>query len=147
MTATVANLFTENHRLDQIVPASRTSAETHSGWLSMRDYHKFTVILQCGALAANATVDLHIEQATDEVGTSAKDVTGKAITALGGSDDNKMAVIELDTSELDVTNQFDYVDVTLSVGGNAACLTSVLCIRHQPRFLPVDDTNLEEVVS
>jgi len=146
VTQTVAELFTEANRLSVIVPASRTSAEATTGWLSMRDYHKAVAVLLCGALAANATVDLAIYQATDDAGTGAKLVTGKQITTLGGGDDNATAVIELDSSELDVTNLFDWINVQLLVGGAAACLTAVLVARYQPRFKPVGVTNLTEVI-
>lgn len=147
MSTSVTQLFTEGHRLDFIQPASRTSAEATTGWLSMRDYHKFAVILMLGAAAANATVDMKLSQATDDAGAGAKDITGKAITTLGGSDDNSEVVIELDSSELDVSNSYDYVNVDLLIGGAAACLTAAVAIRYQPRFSAVDDSNLAEVVS
>ena len=147
MTTTVAELFTEGHRASWINPASRTSAEATTGWLSMRDYHKFVAFIQCGLNAANATVDFTIYQATDDAGTGAKVVTGKAITTLGNANDNVVAAIELDSSELDVTGNFDWINVQMLVGGAAACLTAALCFRYQPRFKPVGVTNLQEVVN
>ncbi len=146
MAHAVTELFGEGHRLDVIVPASRTSAEATTGWLHMEEYHKAAVLLLCGALAANATVDLKVWQATDDAGTSAKLITGKSITALDASDDNAICLIELDSSELDVSNNFDYINVQLLCGGAAACLTAVVCIRYQPRFKPVDHSNLTEHV-
>lgn len=142
MTTTVAEYFTEGHRLDQIVPQSRTDDMGTVGWKSMRDYHKAVVIILCGALAAGAAVDCKITQAKDDAGTGAKDISGKAVTTLDGDDDNTISAIELDASELDVTNQFDYINVELSCGGNVACLTAALLVRYQPRFKEVDDTNI-----
>ena len=147
MSATVAALFTEGHRLDFIWPASRSAAEATTGYLSMRDFHKLTVIVMAGAIGALGTVDCKVVQAQDDAGTGVKDISGKAITPLDEGDDNSAAVIEVDTSEMDATNNFDYINVILSTGGNVACLTNVLVVRHQPRFSPVDDTNLDEVVA
>ena len=147
MASPVTELFSEGHRLDWINPASRTSDMATFGWKSMRDYHKAVALVQVGAAAANATIDFKLTQATDDAGTSAKDITGKAITVLGGGDDNVMVVVELDASELDVSNNFDYINGELSVGGAAAVLCSAILIRYQPRFKGVDDSNLEEVVS
>lgn len=146
MTATITALFSEDNRLDDIIPASRTSVEANTGWLSMRDYHQAAFIVQAGAIAAAGVVDAQIYQATDDVGTGAKAITGKAITALDDGDDNAIAVIELNASELDVANRFDYILGSISHGGAAACVTSGVMIRLQPRFKPVDDSNLAEVV-
>lgn len=143
----VTQYFAEGHRIDCIVPASRTSAEATTGYLSMRDYHKAVVIYNGGALAANATVDLKIMQAQDDAGTGVKAISGKAITTLGNANDNVICVIELDSSEMDVTNNFDYINVVHLCGGAAACLTSVVVIRYEPRFQGVDETNLQEHVT
>lgn len=147
MAHAVSELFTEGHRIDTIHPASRTSDVATFGWKSMRDYHKAVAIVDVGAAAANATIDLKLTQAKDDAGTSAKAITGKAITTLGDGDDNKFAVIELDSSELDVDGEFDYINGELSLGGAAAVLCSAMLIRYQPRFKPVDDSNIEEVVA
>lgn len=147
MAHAVNELFTEGHRIDAIVPASRTSAEVTTGWKSMRDFHKAFVLLLGGALAANATVDVKIWQAKDDAGGSAKLVTGKSITPLDSGDDNALCGIELDTSELDVTGEFDWINVQILVGGAAACLLAAALIRYQPRFKAVDYTNFTEIVN
>jgi hypothetical protein len=143
----VSEYFSEVNRLDQIVPASRNQAEILTSYVSMRDYHKATAIIQVGAIAANGIVNAKLIQATDTLGAGAKEITGKAITALGDTDDNKMCVIELDTSELDVANQYDCIALQINTGGNSACLCSGLLVRWLPRFKKVDNTNLEEIVS
>jgi hypothetical protein len=147
MTATITALFTEDNRLDDIIPASRTSVEANTGWLSMRDYHQAAFIIQAGAIAAAGIVSAEILQATDEFGAGSKAISGKAIAALDGTEDNAICVIELNASELDVTNRYDYILGSISHGGAAACVTSGLMIRLQPRFKPVDDSNLAEVVT
>jgi len=140
-------LFTEVNRLTQIVPASRNAVEITSAYVSMRDYHKATAIVQAGAIGVNGVVDAYLVQATDTTGAGAKLITGKAITALDDTDDNNMAVIELDTAELDIANGFDCIALTVSHGGAVAILSSALLVRHTPRFAPVGTDNLAEVVN
>jgi hypothetical protein len=147
MGSLATQIFTEGHRIDTIHPASRSDAEATTGWKSMRDFHKAVVIVDVGAIAAGGAVNCKITQATDENGAGAKDVTGKAITVLDGSDDNKVVVIELDASELDANNDYDYINVQLNTGGTVAVLCQATLIRYLPRYAPVDDSNLEEVVN
>ncbi len=146
MAHAATELFSEGHRIDSIHPASRNADVATFGWLSMRDYHKAVAIIDIGAIAANGTVNFKLTQATDDAGTGAKDITGKAITALGDTDDNTVLVVELDSSELDVSNNYDYINGELSLGGHAAILCQAHLIRYQPRFKDVDDSNLGEVV-
>jgi hypothetical protein len=146
MTQTVAEFFYEGDRLDFIPPVSRLSAVAYTGWVSMRDFHKAVAIYNGGLLAANAVVDMQILQATDGLGAGSKIIADKHIATLGNADDNVACVIELDASELDVDNAFDWINLELSCGGAAACLTSAVLIRYQPRFKPVDSTNLAEIV-
>ncbi len=150
MASPVTEYFTEGHRLSAIVPASRTNAEVFSGWVSMRDYHKAVAIVNVGAIAANGLLDAKLIQATygDAAGAvGVKDITGKAITTLTDADDNVIAVIELDSSELDVNNEYDYINLQVNTGGNAAVLCSALLIRYQPRFKEVGTDNLQEVIT
>ena len=142
--------FTEGNRLSAIHPASRTSAEAFAGWVSMRDYYKAVAIIDVGAIATNGTFDAKLIQATygDAVtATGVKDITGKAITALGDTDDNSIIVIELDSSELDVDNDYDYINLQINCGGAAAILCQATLIRYDPRFAPVGTDNLAEVVN
>lgn len=143
----VTQYFGDGHRIDAIVPKSRSDDMGTVGWLSMRDYHKAAVLVSAGAIAAGGLIDCKITQAQDDAGTGAKDISGKAITTLTGSDDNALCLIELDSSELDVSNNFDYINVELSCGGNVACLTAAYVFRYESRFQAVDDTNLQEHVT
>jgi hypothetical protein len=147
MSDMVAELFTEGHRLSPIYPASRTSVEANTGWVSMRDYHKAVFVVMMGQAAAATTFDAQILQATDVLGAGVKAITGKQITPFDTNDDNSMAVIELDCSELDVTNGFDCILGSISCGGAAAILCDALLMRYQPRFKPVGIDNIDEVVA
>ena len=146
MSVTVTQLFNEAYRIDSLHPKSRSGEHEELAWYSMRDYHKAHVIVDVGSIAANGTVDVHMHQATDDAGSGSKAISGKALTQLGDTDDNNLYVINMDTSEMDVTNNFDYIAVELDCGGNAACLTNVILLRGQTRFAAVDDSNLGEVI-
>lgn len=147
MTRNATQLFSEGHQIDVIPPASRNDDEATTGWKSMRDWFKAAVLVEAGAIAAGGALDCKITQAQDAAGTGAKDITGKAITALGGGDDNGNVVIELDASELDVTNSFSWINVQLNAGGTVAILCSAVLLRFEGRFVPADTSGLAEVVN
>ncbi len=147
MSAPVTQYFTEGHRLSWLNPASRQNGEYFTGWVSMRDYHKATALLNVGAIAANGVVDALLIQATDTNGTGVKTIGGKSITSLTDVDDNKVVAVELDSSELDVDNGYDCINFQVNIGGHAAVLCQAYLIRHQPRFSTVGTDNLDEVVT
>jgi hypothetical protein len=51
------------------------------------------------------------QQATDASGTNAKDITGKAITQIVTA--NKQAEINLMAEELDIANNFNYIQLSV----------------------------------
>lgn len=59
-------------------------------------------------------VDLKVQQATAANGTP-KDVTNAAKTDIAATDDQKQVLIEVETSQLDINNDYRYV--TLDVSG------------------------------
>lgn len=146
MTSNATQMWHDGHALTQIHPESRNAVEVNTGWQSMRDYHKAVFIIQVGAIAAGGLVDAKLMEAQDEFGTGAQDISGKAITTLTGDDDDKMCLIELDTSEMDTADMYDYILASISCGGAVACLTSGLLIRYQPRFAAVGVATIEEIV-
>lgn len=147
MSATATQRFTEAVRIDQgLTPLSRAANDYDTPWYSLRDYHKVAFILHLGAIAATGTLDVSVRQAKDDAGGAAKAITGKALTQLTGTDDDKIAVIEVDASELDVNGKFDHVSVRATVATDAS-LFGVLVCRHQPRYAPVGVTQLEEVLT
>jgi hypothetical protein len=98
-------------------------------------------------LGASATVDAKLQQATDSSGTGVKDITGKAITQiLKASGDNKVAMINVRDTDLDVNNGFTYVRLTVTVGTAtsliAACLSGFL-----PRYEPPVDSGSSPAIN
>ena len=89
---------------------------------------RFVATIAVGDMAATATVDAKLVQATDSSGTGKKDITGAAITQLtqAGSDDNKQAKIEVRSEQLDINNGFDHVAVEVTVAAAAVDLAAWL---------------------
>lgn len=129
-----------------IDPDAYAAGTVESGWVSAADFNAFMAIIQAGDLGASATIDAKIEQATDNSGTGAKDVAGKAITQLtqAGTDDNKQAIIEFCGEDLDVDNDFNFVRVSLTVGtatsDAGACLLGI-----DARYGPASDSDASTV--
>ena len=128
-------------------PQSASSAQS-SGWISVAQFASFQALVIVGAIGSSATVDAKIQQASDGSGTGAKDVTGKAITQFtkAGSDDNKQAVINFKPEDLDLTNGFTHVRLTITPATAASLICGVIQgfdARYQP---PDDATTVDEVV-
>jgi len=116
-----------------IDPASQAAGTVLTSWVSTAEFHQFGALISTGVLGTSATVDAKIRQATDSSGTGAKDVTGKAITQIvKASGDNKQAIINFDTDDLDTNGGFNYVAVSVTVGTAASIVAAYLFGR--PRF-------------
>ena len=112
-----------------------------TGWISVANHHGFLSLIQTGVLGTSATVDAKLQQALDSSGTSAKDITGKAISQIvKATGDNKQALINVKPEELDTVNGFGFVRLSLTVGV-AASQTSAQVLGLNPRFAPADASN------
>lgn len=133
--------------LDVINPQSATTVQG-TGWNSMANFDAVMAVLLAGALGSSATLDAKFQQATSSAGAGAKDITGKAITQLtqAGTDANKQVLINVFASQLDVTNGFTYVKLTMTPATSTALIGAVLLGvngRYQP---PSHGTTVDEVV-
>ncbi len=127
--------------LATIDPASQAVGTVTTGWISAGNHHTLLALVQSGVLGTGATLDAKLQQATDASGTGAKDVTGKAITQIvKATGDNKQALINLRPDDLDVTNGYAYVRLSLTVAV-AASLTAAQLLGFNPRFAPGDASN------
>lgn len=132
--------------LDVVSPISQGVGTVTGAWIPVTLFRKLLVIIQTGVLGALATVDANLQQATSAAGAGAKAITGKTITQLtkAGGDDNKQVEINLDASELDVTNGFAYVRLSIPVGV-AASLVSAVIIGFDGRYEPASDNDASSV--
>lgn len=100
--------------------STASGGSVSTGWLDASKVDRVLAHVRVGAMAGGSTVDAKLEQATSSGGAGVKDVAGKAITQLlaaGGN--NRRALIDLRTEELDVNNNFTFVRLTITVGGGA----------------------------
>lgn len=127
--------------LATIDPVSQAAGTVTTGWITVANHHGLLAVIQTGVLGASATLDAKLQQATDSSGTSAKDITGKALTQIiKATGDNKQALINVKPEELDTVNGFGFVRLSITVGV-AASLTSAQLLGINPRFAPADAGN------
>ena len=124
---------------DVIDPDNAATGTYTTGWVDMSTFQSILAVIQAGALGTSATVDAKLEQAKDDSGTGAKDVSGKSITQLtdGNSDSDKQALINAKAEDLDVQNDFSHVRLSLTVGTAASDVAAVL-LGLDPRYGPAD---------
>jgi hypothetical protein len=141
--------FTEVHYPLAMDYADSFAIGTHtSNYVSLMNYHRAVFVINVGDIGAGGFLDARVLQATTTTGTSAKAITGKSITRLtqADGDGDDLLAIELQTEELDVSNNFDCVALELTVG-SATIELSYIVYGIVPRFPPTGTTNWAEVVT
>jgi hypothetical protein len=127
-------------------PASQAEGTATTSWISLANHHTLMAILQTGVLGTAATVDAKLRQATDASGTGAKDIAGKEITQIvKASGDNKQAILECRSDDLDTEAGFAWVALSVTVGTAASILGATLVGVH-PRNAPASAFNQAGVV-
>jgi hypothetical protein len=139
--------FSEDNEVLGHIPADSETTAVTSGWLLMENHHRAVALISVGDMVATATLDATLTQAQDSIGTGAKAITGKAITQLtqAGGDSNKVVMIELRSEELDVSNGFEYILLTITPAV-AAVEFAAFVLGTVSRYKPVSTTNVEEIV-
>jgi hypothetical protein len=137
--------------LAAINPQSAGAGTYTSGWVDMRNVYAALAIIAVGAISAGGTVDAKIQQATDDSGAGAKDVSGLAITQLtqAGTDSNKQVAINVTQGDLDRNNGFRYARLSVTTA-TAAALLSGLIVGLDFRYGAATDNDaatVDEVVS
>jgi len=135
--------------LATIDPDVLTAAAHSSDYVDMSKVYSIMAIVLAGELGSSATLDAKLQQATDSSGTSAKDISGKAITQLtqAGTDADKQAIINCRADELDTANGFTHVKLVITVGtasSDGAGLIIGTDARHEPA---ADLASVDEVVA
>ena len=127
-------------------PASVAASTVLTAWVPVKNIHTLMAVLQTGVMGASGTIDAKLRQATDNAGTGAKDITGKSITQIvKASGDNKQAIINMKTADLDTENGFAFVALSITVG-TAASLLSAQLWGCDPRFMDAAGLNQAGVV-
>lgn len=120
-----------------INPSSKTAGTPDTtAWIKADQFANFLAVNQIGVLGSSATFNAKIEQATSAAGAGAKDVPGKAITAvLKASGDNTQEMIELRPDELDIQNGFFWFRLS-QTHGTANGLSAGQVFGVGPRYAP-----------
>lgn len=127
-------------------PQSVAPGTVVTAYVPMANVFQLSALIQTGVLGASATVDAKLMQATDSSGTNAKAITGKAIAQIvKASGDNKQAILEVRAEDLDVSNGFGFVALSVTVGTAASQLSASL-IGASTRYLPASQFNQAAVV-
>lgn len=128
-------------------PADSQTGEVNSGWFSMQDFVGMWIVLSIGTMAGGATLDVDIEQATDNAGAGIKNVAAKSIAQLtqAGGDGDQAICIWVRAEELDVANDFDFVQVEV-IGAVAATEYAVFIFGANAEYQPVSVATWQEVV-
>ena len=124
--------------LGAVPPTNQAVGTITTGWLSLANFQNVLAAVRSGTLGASASVTAKLQQATDTSGTAAKDLTGKAITAITAN--NKTALINLNAQELDVANGFDCVQLQITVA-TATSYVQGEVLGLNCRYNPTSDWN------
>lgn len=142
-----------------IIPVDLAGQANNGDWVSMKNFDRLTVIVFKAAGVAGDDPVITLKQASDVAGTGAKalnftrvDAKVGAQTGIGGFTTNSQAagntytdlvsaeaqglfLIEVTSADLDVTNGFDCVQVSIpDVGAGGAQLGCALYVLRGARF-------------
>ena len=134
----------------RIDPDVQTAGTYTTGWVSMVNFQQVMAVVMAGTLGASATLDAKLEQASDSSGTGAKDITGAAITQLtqAGTDSDKDAIIAIHSEDLDATNGFTHVRLSMTVAVATSDAGAIL-LGMSERYGPAsayDAASVDEIV-
>lgn len=117
------------------IDAASSVASQNTGWVKAGNFHAFLALLDVGVMTATGTVDMKFQQATDNAGTGAKDISpAKAITQLlaaGGN--NRQAMLNMKAADLDVDGGFGFIRLNVTAA-TAASLVSAALLGFYPRY-------------
>lgn len=142
----------DNMRLNQkiiplaaMVPLTAAQASVNSIWINMDDEAQILAFVQAGVVGT--TLDFKLQQATDNSGTGAKDITGKAITQLTATG---LASIECSAYELDADNGFTFLSMDLTTVGATTAASALLFSGPRDRYMPgttISDEDIQETIT
>ena len=136
--------FTEVHEpLATIAPTAANWAvgEHNTGWVDMENYHRMVILLNIGAPQQGATIDIDVEEATDNVASGAQNL--KSITQVVAADTEGIVAIELRSEE--VTQGYSFINVEVTIGTDFY-IYGLWVFGTVPHYAPVPVTAWHEIV-
>jgi hypothetical protein len=131
-----------------IAPVSGLGSTTQpaGAYIDVSEYEHFAFLALVG-VTDRTTQTLQVVQATAAAGTGSKAVTGALIDGLTATDDGKIAIVQVDTENLDTAGGFRYVAVTPTFSGGTGDLGAILFMAWGKRSLPVvQGSTVDQVV-
>jgi len=122
--------LSENFLFQRIIaPVSGLGSTTQpaGAYIDVSDYEHFAFIVMLG-VTDRTTQTLQVVQATAADGTGSKDVSGALINGLSATDDGKLAIVQVDTENLDSAGGFRYVAATPTFSGGTGDVGAILFV-------------------
>jgi hypothetical protein len=122
--------LSENFLFQRIIaPVSGLGSTTQpaGAYIDVSDYEHFAFIVMLG-VTDRTTQTLQVVQATAADGTGSKDVGGALINGLSATDDGKLAIVQVDTENLDSAGGFRYVAATPTFSGGTGDVGAILFV-------------------
>ena len=126
--------------------AANAAAGAHvTGYFSMADAHRAFALLHVGTPGQGATINVTVQEATDALGTGAQGIVAKAPAQIVAADADGYVGIEFQSEELDMSNGYDFLQITVTVA-NAAFYYSLVVLGGPLRYEPAATTDFIELV-
>ncbi len=125
------------------ITANGTVGEHNTGWVNMENYYRMVILLNIGTPAQGATIDIDVEEATDNAGAGIQNIAGKTITQVVAADTEGIVAIELRGEELTQGYSFVNVEVTVAVD---AYTYGLYVFGTVPHYAPVPVTAWQEIM-
>ena len=122
-----------------IDPQSATTVQT-TGWVDSSTFENFLALIEVGVISGGGTVNATIQQATSSGGAGAKALgTPLSIVALtqAGGGSSTQSLINFNSDDIDVTNGFRYLQLSITPSGAAALIAGQL-LGVDARYGPAD---------
>jgi len=124
-----------------IDPQTVNNTSVTSTWVDMQMFDEVMFVVSVGT--TDVTVDAKLREATSDTGTGAQDLSGKAITQLSGTDDDKQVVIRVKSDEL--SSGYRYVACVVTAGNATGADVSCVALGSGCRYGPATDYDLASV--
>jgi len=121
-----------------VIPAVQAAGTDNGVWIDMQSFQECDHIINVGTMAAGATLDAIIQEATSAAGAGAKAITGKAITQLtqAGGDGDQVVTLNIRNDDMDKNNGFRWVRIVCTPAvGNVTY--GVIAAQSEARDEPV----------
>lgn len=138
----MASLLSERMAIVATIdPVDAATSAVNSDYVDMSKFSRLMAVVMAGAITG--TIDGKLTESTDGSGGSEADITGKAITQLSATDDNKQGIINIHESELSAG--FDFVRLVLTPTGGTTNLAGAIILGGDASHEPASDNDLASV--